>query len=71
MRTLFVVLAALAVSTAAQARCVCECVNGHVEHICESTIDIPPLALIGIDPPCAPGMDPPPSCAGTIGAVGI
>jgi len=30
-----------------------------------------PLALIGIDPPCALGMDPPPSCAGAVGAVGI
>jgi hypothetical protein len=58
MRTLFVVFAVLAVSTAAQARCVCECVSGHVEHICESAIDIPPICAPTICPIVPPSIAP-------------
>jgi hypothetical protein len=44
--------AILAFAPPANASCVCECVNGHVQALCQSNADLPPL--------CAPQLCPPP-----------
>jgi hypothetical protein len=50
----------------AQAACVCQCVNGQMQPICENAMDLPPLCpptICGIVPPSirpiAPPMIPP------------
>jgi hypothetical protein len=58
MKVLIVVLAVLTVSTAAQAACVCECVNGHQQQLCESSIDIPAVCAPTICPIVSPSVAP-------------
>ena len=56
LSTLALCFVGIAISSA-EARCVCRCVNGDVQPICESAIDLPPI--------CAPQVCPltPPSIA--------
>jgi hypothetical protein len=49
-------------TSASQARCVCRCVNGNMEPICSSSLDIPPVCpatLCGITPPSVRPISPP------------
>jgi hypothetical protein len=46
----------------AQADCVCQCVNGQMEPICENTFDLRPICpptICGIVPPSIRPIDPP------------
>lgn len=52
----------LLVPAAADASCVCRCVNGEVQAICSSTLDIEPIcapAICPITPPAIRPIDPP------------
>mgnify|MGYP006279490151 CR=1 FL=1 len=57
-------LAALAILQAgvlsgpAEARCICRCVNGSVEPICDSALDIPPICGMQICPIVPPSIAP-------------
>jgi hypothetical protein len=42
----------------ADARCVCRCVNGAVEPICESPLDLPPICSLQICPLVPPAVTP-------------
>ena len=42
----------------AEARCVCRCVNGDVQPICESAIDLPPICAPQICPLAPPSVTP-------------
>ncbi len=52
----------LAIPTNAGAGCVCRCVNGEMQAICSSTLDIEPIcapAICPITPPAIRPIDPP------------
>ncbi len=52
-------LSALAgMASRADARCVCRCVNGAVEPICESPLDLPPICSLQICPLVPPAVTP-------------
>ena len=44
--------------SSAEARCVCRCVNGDVQPICESSIDLPPICAPQICPHTPPSIAP-------------
>lgn len=49
-------------SSAAFADCICQCVNGEVQSICSSSIDLPPICaprVCPIVPPAVHPIDPP------------
>jgi hypothetical protein len=50
MRALLAGLALLLLGGAADASCVCECVDGHMQPICQSAIDLPPLCPLTLCP---------------------
>ena len=59
---LLVLFALLGAATGARADCVCRCVNGTVQALCSSTLDIEPIcapALCPIVPPAIRPIDPP------------
>ena len=52
----------LLVPAAADAGCVCRCVNGEVQAVCSSSLDIEPIcapAICPITPPAIRPIDPP------------
>lgn len=54
MRTIFVLLGLVLMVTSARAGCSCQCVNGQMQALCESAIDIRPICpptICGIVPP--------------------
>lgn len=51
-------VALLAALTPARASCVCRCVDGEVEPICSSSIDIPPICAPSICPIAPPSIAP-------------
>jgi hypothetical protein len=54
-------LASLVSATVAQtasAGCVCQCVNGHVEAICQSAIDLKPICSPTLCPIVPPSLKP-------------
>jgi hypothetical protein len=57
MRRILIALALLA-STSAHAQCVCRCVNGAVQPLCRSTLDLPPLCAPQICPLVPPSIQP-------------
>ena len=55
-------LSQLALPSAANAGCVCRCVNGNMVPLCESAIDVPPICpptVCAIVPPAVRPIDPP------------
>jgi hypothetical protein len=66
MRFLWAVLVVLLVTTDTHASCVCRCVNGEMQPLCSSSIDLPPICpptVCNIVPPSVapiqPSMIPP------------
>src|ERR1700683_4174822 len=53
-----VLLGLAAISSPTYANCVCRCVNGEVQAICSSAIDIQPICSQGICPIATPGITP-------------
>jgi len=47
-----------ALVTSAQAACVCRCVDGEMQPICSSSIDLPPICPPAICPITAPSIAP-------------
>jgi len=61
MRRIAVVLGLVAASSTAQdatASCVCRCVNGEVQALCSSSIDLPPICPPTICPITPPSVAP-------------
>ena len=58
MRALWVGLLLLLLGCAAQASCVCECVDGRMQPICQSAIDLPPLCPPTLCPLASPSIAP-------------
>jgi hypothetical protein len=54
----FVVLLGSGLAGQANANCVCRCVNGSVEPICSSSIDLPPICAPTICPIVPPSIAP-------------
>jgi hypothetical protein len=50
MRALSVGLMLSSLGGAADASCVCACVDGHMQPICQSAIDLPPLCPLALCP---------------------
>jgi hypothetical protein len=48
----------LLLSTAAHAECECACVNGNMQAICSSGIDLPPICPLTICPLVPPSIAP-------------
>lgn len=42
-KLLFAVLIGVGFATAAKGGCICQCVNGQMQPLCDSSIDLPPL----------------------------
>jgi hypothetical protein len=57
-RLVIAVMALVAFSYEAKAECTCECVNGHVQPLCESSIDLPPLCPPTLCPLMSPSLAP-------------
>lgn len=58
-RMVLLALSALAaMASPAGARCVCRCVNGAVEPICESPLDLPPICSLQVCPLVPPAVTP-------------
>jgi hypothetical protein len=57
MRSIFIAVAML-FATAAHAECVCRCVNGEVQPICRSSLDLPPICAPQICPLTPPSIQP-------------
>jgi hypothetical protein len=57
MIRLLIALALLA-STSAYAQCVCRCVNGTVQPLCRSSLDMPPICAPQICPIVPPSIQP-------------
>jgi len=55
---LAVALYVVALATPANARCVCRCINGQVQDVCDSAIDIPPICTPQICPITPPSIAP-------------
>lgn len=53
-----VALYMVALATPANARCVCRCINGQVQGVCDSAIDIPPICAPQICPMTSPSIAP-------------
>lgn len=53
-----VVLAGLIVASEAQAACTCRCVNGQMQPLCSSSLDIPPICGPAICPIMSPSIAP-------------
>lgn len=51
----------LSLSTAASAECVCRCVNGNMQPICRSSLDISPICPPTVCPIVQPSVAPIPS----------
>lgn len=56
--TVFVTAAALLFPVSALADCVCRCVNGKVQAICKSSIDLKPICALTICPIVPPSVRP-------------
>jgi len=48
----------LAGSTTAYAECTCQCVNGHMQPLCDSSIDLPPICPPMVCPIATPSIAP-------------
>lgn len=48
-------------TTPSEARCTCQCVNGQMQPLCESSIDLPPICPPTICPIQTPSIAPLPS----------
>lgn len=62
MRRFLLAAALLSTATAVRADCICECVNGAMQPVCSSSIDVPPICpprVCPIAPPSIPPIDPP------------
>ena len=55
---MFAFLFILAYTTVARADCTCECVNGHMQPLCDSSIDLPPICPPTICPIAPPSITP-------------
>lgn len=59
MRSLLVlVLAGILGLTNAYAECVCQCVNGQMQPLCQNSIDLPPICPPAICPIASPSIAP-------------
>jgi hypothetical protein len=58
MRTLTAALLLLCIPTLASAECLCACVNGTMQPLCQSTLDLPPLCPATICPLATPSIAP-------------
>lgn len=52
------IAATVAYSVPAQAACQCRCVNGQIQPVCTSSIDLPPICPPGICPIVPPAVRP-------------
>jgi hypothetical protein len=58
MRAVTSILAALVLPVEAYAACSCECVNGRLEALCASSIDVPPVCAPRVCPVVTPSVRP-------------
>jgi hypothetical protein len=58
MRSLLIGILFLMVAGSAHASCVCQCVDGQMQPICQSSIDLPPICPASICPIAAPSTAP-------------
>jgi hypothetical protein len=58
MRALAFLIAGLGFSVATHAACQCACVNGHVEAICSSAIEVRPICAPVVCPIVPPAVTP-------------
>jgi hypothetical protein len=61
MRILLIVTFALLLTAESQAACVCRCVDGAMQPLCDSSIDLPPVcpaAVCAIPPPAIKPIQP-------------
>jgi hypothetical protein len=64
MKRVLVALCALAIAVIAlsanvvRAECICQCVNGHMQPLCQSAIDLPPICPPTICPIMSPSIAP-------------
>jgi hypothetical protein len=59
---LFPAILVLAHPAVAHAGCTCQCINGHMQPLCDSTIDLPPLCpptLCPLESPSLPPLETP------------
>jgi len=62
MQKIFLIgLALTGMASDAHANCVCRCVNGEMQAICQSSIDLPPICPPTICPTTPPAIEPLPS----------
>lgn len=57
-RILFTALLVLLPVSAASARCVCACMDGHVQQLCQNSYDIPAICSPRICPIAPPSIEP-------------
>jgi hypothetical protein len=57
-RTAFVCALLIALVGSAEATCVCRCVDGEMQPLCSSAIDLPPICPLTICPLTAPSIVP-------------
>ena len=58
MKRFLFILPVLFLSCAAEAECICACVNGQVQTLCSSTLDIRPICAPQICPIVPPSIQP-------------
>ncbi len=58
MRLILIALMVLLPGSAANAACTCQCVDGQMQPLCESAIDLPPICPATICPIAPPSMAP-------------
>ena len=61
MRSLLAAVFALLLTAEAQASCVCRCVDGEMQPLCDSSLDLPPicpLTICALVPPSVEPMQP-------------
>jgi hypothetical protein len=61
-RLLVFIVGMMLASTSAYAGCACQCVNGEMQPLCDSAIDLPPICpptICGIAPPSIPPIAAP------------
>ena len=61
MKTKIALIASIAIgfcASTAHAECICQCVNGHMQPLCNSAIDLPPICPPTICPIMGPSIAP-------------
>jgi hypothetical protein len=58
MRSAFISLTLMLLGGTANAACTCQCVDGQMQPLCQSAIDLPPICPATICPIAAPSLAP-------------